>query len=175
MTRITLPYATFLEISGIDFDDIVEVSVSLGVADFAKRDIENSGFAVFLSLKDSNGKFRGNGAYAGAVTAFDQETLNQLWAAAGEKLSEDELYLSAGANEGNYLDEDGQAICSDCLSASGEFNEDTSPENPKKNCACWSCSTMIDENINDQARMQEESSVMAEWEAIQAREWAGVS
>jgi hypothetical protein len=150
ISEITVPYKAFTEFSDIEFEGVCEVSVSLGCADFAKRDIDSDGFAVHLSLKTPDGKFLGNGAYAGMVTALDQEVLEKLWESAGESLSDDELFLSAGANEGSYLDDEG-AICSDCLSAAGEFDEDVSPLNPVENCACWSCKQMILESMWEQS------------------------
>jgi hypothetical protein len=159
-TQVTLPYGIFSEIASFEYDDTIEVSISLGCAEFAKRDINADGFAVHLSLKNSEGKFWGNGAYSGFVTAFEQDVLEQLWAAAGELLNQDELFLSAGANEGDFLDEDGEAICSDCLAASCEFDEETTSANPVSNCVCWSCKQMIEESM---------------WMAEQNRQWDSVA
>jgi hypothetical protein len=164
---VKLPYKKFTEITEIELSGCSDVEVSLGCAEFALRDIKSAGFPVFLSLRTPDGKYLGNGAYAGAVTAFDMETLEKIWSEGGEALSEDEVYLSAGCNAGGFLDEEGLAICSECLSAAGEWNdpddsvydkesEDFDPDanaatvlNPEAGCVCWSCAQMFNESLND--------------------------
>lgn len=172
MTKeITLPYARFSEITDLELEGVAEVGVSLGCAEFARRDIPKDAgdFPVYLSLKTPNGRYLGNGAYAGMVYGLDQDILEQLWQAAGAELDEDQLYLSAGCNEGDWLDDRGEAVCSECLAAAGEWHDPDSSEydpesedydpdappastpNPKKGCVCWSCKQMFDESAREAA------------------------
>jgi hypothetical protein len=168
-TSVTLPCERFAEITNYEVAGCVEVAISLGCADFAKRDIpDNAGaFPVHLSLKTPEGRFFGSGAYCGFVHGFDQDILDRLWQAAGVTLDEDALYQSCfDVNIGTHEDNHG-AVCEDCLRAGGgvyvEGSEDTPWESlsefdrlgltfrrllPESDRAvCWSCRQMIDESI----------------------------
>ena len=153
-------------------ENIQSVSISLGCADFAKRDLAGSGTVpCFLDFLTTEGKHLGCGAYLGQVRNMREEELRTLWANAGEELTDDAIALAQGANIGDFIDPDnGEPICSECLAAAGEWHdpensiydpesEDYEPEaraseiNPEKNQACWSCSVMIEE---ENSRYQED-------------------
>ena len=139
MSELRLPptHQLFKEMS---FPDTVEtVEVSLGANPSCAKHLEGTGVPCVVYPKTKTGML-GTGAHPGFVVEFPIEDLVEAGA------DEDECWYASGANPGTYQDEDGP-VCADCLSASGEYDQDAEELPKDEQKPCWSCVTMVQEGM----------------------------
>lgn len=127
-------------------DRYSEIRVSLGCARGLEREAEGDGIICVATPVYKTGRLAGTSAHPGFVVRLPFEALVD----AG--FSDDEIWLSQGANEATHVDDHGP-VCDECLIAAGEL--EGAKEIEESGHACWSCSQMLEESNAERARYAE--------------------
>jgi len=122
-----------------------EIRVSLGCARGLEHEADGAGvICVATPVYVSNGRLAGTSAHAGFVVRLPFDALVE------GGFSENEIWLSQGANEATRIDETGP-VCKDCcLAAMPREEMEALQETDESGQACWSCSQMIREGWEEE-------------------------